>query len=170
VPLTYRIDPERRLVVTQGRGILKDHEVFGYQQEVWSRSDVAGFDELVDMTAVTQILLPSLDRVRDLAELAAEMGRGAPRSKMAIVAPDDLAFGLGRMFEAFRESAAPASNLSASSARCPKRSSGLGSKAAPSNRRRAMKCASDSALKPAQSALHLTNTRSPGVLEPPLRH
>jgi hypothetical protein len=107
VPLTYRIDPERRLVVTQGRGILKDQEVFGYQQEVWSRSDVAGFDELVDMTAVTQILLPSLDRVRDLAELAAEMGRGAPRSKMAIVAPDDLAFGLGRMFEAFRESAAP---------------------------------------------------------------
>jgi hypothetical protein len=105
--MIYRIDPERRLVITRGTGVLKDHEIFGYQREVWSRPDVAGFNELIDMTAVTQIMIPSMERVRDLAELAARMGRGAPRSKMAIVAPDDLAFGLGRMFEIRRESAAP---------------------------------------------------------------
>lgn len=107
MPMSYRIDHDRRLVITQGHGILRDHEIFGYQREVWSRPEVAGFNELVDMTAVTQILVPSLERVRDLAELAAEMSRTAPRTKMAIVAPDDLAFGLGRLFETFRESASP---------------------------------------------------------------
>jgi hypothetical protein len=107
MPLTYRIDPERRLVVARGSGTLKDHEVFDYQYKVWSQPDVAGFNELIDMSDVAQILLPSTDRVRDLAELSARMSRGAPRSKMAIVAPDDLAFGLGRMFDQYRESAAP---------------------------------------------------------------
>jgi hypothetical protein len=105
--MTYRIDPERRLVITHGSGTLKDHEIFDYQYKVWSQPDIAGFNELVDMSEVTQILLPSMDRVRDLAQLAARMGRDAPRSKMAIVAPDDLAFGLGRVFGVHRESAAP---------------------------------------------------------------
>jgi hypothetical protein len=57
MPLSYRIDPDRRLVVTRGNGVLKDHEVFDYQNEVWSRADVAGYDELIDMSDVTQILL-----------------------------------------------------------------------------------------------------------------
>jgi hypothetical protein len=107
MPLNYRIHTERRLVVARGSGVLKDEEVFTYQLEVWSRPEVAGFDELVDMTNVTRILLPSIERVRDLAELSANMGQSAPRSKLAVVAPDDLAFGLGRMYEVARESAAP---------------------------------------------------------------
>lgn len=107
MPLSYRIDTERRIVIARGSGIFEDHEVFNYQREVWSRPEVAGFNELVDMTDVTEIRVPSMDRVRELAELAAEMGFTSPRSKMIIVAPDDLAFGLGRMFGALRESAAP---------------------------------------------------------------
>jgi hypothetical protein len=111
MPLTYHIDTTRRLVITRGSGILKDHEVFGYQHEVWSRPDVAGFDELIDMSGVKQILLPSTERVRDLAELAARMNDGVPPTKLAIVAPDDLAFGLGRMFDTCRDSVAPGQKL-----------------------------------------------------------
>jgi len=107
MPLTYRIDAKHELVIARGSGILKDHEVFGYQQEVWSRPEVAGFDELIDMSAVTQILVPSLERVEDLAKLSARMSRGAPQSRMAIVAPDDLSFGLGRMFDMCRGTVAP---------------------------------------------------------------
>ena len=107
MPLDYRIDPERRLVFTRGSGTLEDHEIFDYQYKVWSKPEVAGFDELVDMSSVTQIMLPSIERVRELAELAARMGRDSPRSRMAIVAPDDLAFGLGRMFGTHRDNAAP---------------------------------------------------------------
>lgn len=103
MPIEYSIDHERRLVLARGIGTLTDQDVFGYQSEVWSRSEVAGFDELMDMTAVTKIALPSMDRVRSLAQLSAGMDSPSPRSKFAIVAPSDLAFGLGRMYEMYRE-------------------------------------------------------------------
>lgn len=103
MPVAYRIDHEARVVVTACHGVLADDEVFGHQEEVWSRSEVAGYDELVDMTAVTHIALPSIERVQDLATLSVRMDDKYSRSRFAIVAPTDIAFGLGRMFQALRE-------------------------------------------------------------------
>ena len=103
MPIAYHIDHERRLVLTRGYGSFTDEDVFRYQQTVWSRTDVAGYSELVDMTEVTDIALPSVHRVRDLASLAASMDDHYSSSRMGIVAPDDLAFGLGRMFQSYRE-------------------------------------------------------------------
>jgi hypothetical protein len=106
MPIAYGIDLERRLVVAASFGTLTDEDVFGYQREVWSRPEVAGFDELVDMTDVGHIALPSAQRVVDLATLSAEMETPSEKSRrpprMAIVAPTDLAFGLGRMYQAYR--------------------------------------------------------------------
>jgi hypothetical protein len=103
MPITYRVHHNARLVVAAGQGILTDADVFGYQQDVWSRTDVAGYDELVDMTQVTQIALPSPDRVRELAKLAARMDDTESKTRFAIVAAADVAFGLGRMFQSYRE-------------------------------------------------------------------
>jgi hypothetical protein len=103
MPIAYRVDHEARVVIAAGHGVLTDAEVFDYQQEVWGRSDITGYDELVDMTQVTQIALPSVDRVQDLAQLSVRMDDKYSRSRFAIVAPTDIAFGLGRMFQAFRE-------------------------------------------------------------------
>jgi hypothetical protein len=60
---------------------------------------VSGYDELVDMSEVEQIVLPSVGRIRTLARLSASM----PESKLAVVASGDLAYGLGRSYEAYRE-------------------------------------------------------------------
>jgi hypothetical protein len=103
MPISYRIDHDARVVVAAGHGVLTDADVFGYQQDVWQRDDVAGYDELVDMTRVTQIALPSIDRVQDLARLSVRMDDKYSRSRFAIVAPTDIAFGLGRMFQSLRE-------------------------------------------------------------------
>jgi hypothetical protein len=103
MPIAYRVDHDARVVIAAGHGVLTDADVFDYQQEVWGRSDVAGYDELVDMTQVTQIALPSVDRVQDLAHLSVRMDDKYSRSRFAIVAPTDIAFGLGRMFQTFRE-------------------------------------------------------------------
>jgi len=54
------------------------------------------------MTDVTEIATASPDRMRELAALSASMDRVAAGAKMAIVAPQDHAFGLGRMYEAYR--------------------------------------------------------------------
>jgi hypothetical protein len=82
---------------------LTDQDVFGYQREVWSRPDVVGYKELIDMSEVDHIALPSANRVRDLAQLSAGMDQGSAGSKSAIVAPSDIAFGLGRMYQTYRE-------------------------------------------------------------------
>ncbi len=103
MPIEYRIDHERRIVLARGHGVLVDADVFGYQREVWSRPDVVGYDELIDMSGVERIEVPSAHRVEDLARLAAAMDPPPGPSKFAIVASDDVSFGLGRMFQAYRE-------------------------------------------------------------------
>jgi hypothetical protein len=100
--IEHRIDHARRLVLARVRGTLTDEEIFAYQHEVWSRPDVAGYDELVDMGDVEHIALPSAERVRQLASLSTDMDTPTT-GKLAIVAPKDFEFGLGRMYQAYRE-------------------------------------------------------------------
>lgn len=102
MPIEYTIDHSRRLVVARGRGMLTGEDIFNYQQEVWSLPEVNGYDELMDMTDVERIDLRSVDRVKRLAELSASMDPAAVQSRFAIVAPEDYAFGLGRMYESYR--------------------------------------------------------------------
>ena len=102
MPIEYQIVHERRLVMAQGRGTLTGLDVFGYQRNVWSLPEVAGYDELMDMTQVEDIALPSTQRVRELARLSAEMDARSTTSRFAIVAPSEFAFGLGRLYEIFR--------------------------------------------------------------------
>ena len=103
MPIEYRIFPERRLVVARGFGTVTNEDVFGYQREAWSSPEVAGFDELVDMTRVQEIAVPSAERLQELVTVSASMDRAPGGAKFAIVAPQDLAFALGRMYEAYRQ-------------------------------------------------------------------
>jgi hypothetical protein len=103
MPIVYRVDHSTHLVVAAAHGVLTDEDVFGYQQGVWSRSEVAGYDELIDVTRVTEIALPTVDRVRDLATLSAKMDDTGAKSRLAVVAEADVAFGLGRMFQSYRQ-------------------------------------------------------------------
>lgn len=102
MPIESSIDHERRLVVARAHGIVTDADIFGYQNTVWSRTDVAGYDELVDMSAVERIAVESVDRVRELASTSAHMDVPST-SKLAIIAPQDVAYGLGRMYATYRE-------------------------------------------------------------------
>jgi len=105
MPIDYAIDHARRLVVARGTGVFADADVFAYQREVWSRPELAGYDELVDMTAVEAIAapLPAAPRLRLLADVAAAHDPPADAGRFAIVAPDSLAFGLGRAYQTYRE-------------------------------------------------------------------
>ena len=102
MPISCRINHLRRIVLAAGHGILTDQDVFTYQKTVWSRKDIAGYDELMDMTEVQQIVPPPAARIRQLAEVASKMESSNSTSKFAILAPSDVAYGYGRMFQAFR--------------------------------------------------------------------
>jgi hypothetical protein len=103
MPIAYHVDHEARLVVAAGHGSLSGADMFKYQRSVWSRTDVSGYDELIDMRRVTHLEVPSAEWVRDLAQVSAAMDPAASLSRLAIIASKDLVFGLGRMFQAFRE-------------------------------------------------------------------
>ena len=103
MPITYRIDHERRIVIARGYGTLTDDEIFSYQSEAWSGKDVIGYNELADLTLVLKIESPSAQRVQALASIAAHMDPKSLPSRLAVVAPGDLAYGLARMFQSYRE-------------------------------------------------------------------
>ncbi|HZM71183.1 MAG TPA: hypothetical protein VFB95_12565 [Candidatus Cryosericum sp.] len=103
MPIEYRIDHASHRVLAEGYGKVTDEDVFVYQREVWSRSDVQGYDELVDMSDATTIEEGSSDRMRELAALSAAADPPQGSSRFAIVAPGDLAFGVGRMYQAYRQ-------------------------------------------------------------------
>lgn len=99
----YQIDVARRTVFVRLYGRLTSEELFSFQRNVWSRPEVAGFNELVDATDA-EFDIPSNvgTDLRALADLSAQTD--TPRqSSLAIVAASDLAYGLGRMYATYRE-------------------------------------------------------------------
>lgn len=103
MPVVHRVDHDHKIVLVRAYGVLTDEDVFTFQHTVWASPDVAGYNELGEMTYVTDIAIPSMHRVHDLAMTAAEMDPVDGMAKFAIVAPEDFGFGLGRMFQAYRE-------------------------------------------------------------------
>jgi hypothetical protein len=105
MPIEYHIDHSRRLVVARGKGVFSGVDIFEYQREVWSRPDVVGYDELVDMSGVTEIAAPNPagDNFRALATESAATDPAETPTKFAIVAGEQFAFGLARMYQSYRE-------------------------------------------------------------------
>ena len=102
MPIEHRIDAEHRIVHARVLGVLTDADLFAYQRTVWSDPAIAGFDEIVDMSDVTEIVMPTSLRARDLAEVSAQMDAPGTSSRLAIVAPADFAYGLARMYASYR--------------------------------------------------------------------
>jgi hypothetical protein len=98
--LDYCIDHELRLVRVTGTGIITADVLFEYQK---ADPAIADYDELVDMSRVESVEAPSPSNVSALAGFSAKMDGGPKPTKLAIVAADDLLFGFGRMYQAYRE-------------------------------------------------------------------
>lgn len=102
MPIEHQIDHNRRLVLARGIGILTPEDFFEYQRNVWSLAEVRGYNELVDMSSVEEIVEPTGSNIQRLADYAASMDEQTTPTKFAIVAPRDFLYGLGRMYQAYR--------------------------------------------------------------------
>jgi hypothetical protein len=100
--IEYQVDHEQQLVLAKARKVLAEDDIFNYQREVWSRNDVVGYNELLDLSEVERVELTSTDSIEEFARLAVSMDVPATATRFAIIAPTDLMFGLGRMYEAYR--------------------------------------------------------------------
>jgi hypothetical protein len=90
---------------------MSDADIFDYQQEVWSQPDTRGYNELIDLTGVTQIEFISADRMSYLARVSGSMDSPASPSKLAILATADMYFGLARMYETYRNMTKPGTKV-----------------------------------------------------------
>jgi hypothetical protein len=99
MPVFYKIDKERRVVLSSGSGTLTIADAKAHQQRLANDLDFdPSFSQIADFTQFTQFDLSSED-IRQMAE----MSLFSPDSRRAFIVPNDFAFGLARMFEILRD-------------------------------------------------------------------
>jgi hypothetical protein len=99
MPVFYKIDKERRVVLSSGSGTLTLADAKVHQERLENDPDFdPSFSQIADFTQFTQFDLSSND-IRQMAERSLF----SPESRRAFIVPNDFAFGLARMFEILRD-------------------------------------------------------------------
>jgi hypothetical protein len=99
MPAFYFIDKERRLVFSSGSGVLTLEDMLGHRSRLLKDPDFdPDFSQIFDFTNVTQVEIKSEDVL-----LLAETKVFSPKSHRAVIAGNDLVYGLSRMFEILRD-------------------------------------------------------------------
>src|SRR5260221_13906685 len=100
MPTSYKIDQARRLVLSEGSGLLTMPDLLAHQDKLAGDPDFASdYSQLYDLTQVTDVELTPKN-LRRLPQRSLFL----PNARRAIVVSRDVVFGLSRMFEMFRES------------------------------------------------------------------
>ena len=102
MPILIQVDHDQRRVVGVASGTLEDRDLFAYQQEAGRFPD---YDEFFDGTAVEHLQDVNPASLKKLADVAAAADIADHHAKLAIVAAQDVHFGMGRMYESLRECA-----------------------------------------------------------------
>ena len=103
MPIRYQIDVARRLVVTTVQGEVSAEDLRLHAEAMASdpRRNVP-LDELVELSCATESPVAS-QTLREFARLMRAEDHNTPGTRLAFVAPATAAFGMVRMFEAYRE-------------------------------------------------------------------
>jgi hypothetical protein len=95
----YRIEKERRLVLSFGAGVLTKEDILGHMDRLSKDPDFdPAFSQVADFTHITEIHLEPGD-----VRLLAKRNVFSFSSRRALVVKNDLPYGLARMFEIHRE-------------------------------------------------------------------
>lgn len=98
MPAFYKIDKERRLVMSSASGVFTLADAVSHMERLAKDPDFdASFSQIADFTQVTRVELSS-DEIRRLAQ----RGIFSADSRRAFIAPNEVTFGIGRMFETLR--------------------------------------------------------------------
>jgi len=98
MPAFYKIDKERRLVLSTASGVVTLADAVSHMERLSKDPDFdPSFSQISDFTHVTRIEISS-DEIRRLAQRTIF----SAHSRRAFIAPDETIFGIGRMFEILR--------------------------------------------------------------------
>jgi hypothetical protein len=99
MPVTYKIDKERRLVSSKAYGVVTREEILDHQRSLAADPDFSPtFSHIADFTSTTKLEVSAAD-----VQTFAVRNIFAPTVRRAIVVADREAFGLARMFEILRD-------------------------------------------------------------------
>jgi hypothetical protein len=100
MPVCYKIDKDRRLVITTGYGVVTRQDIEEHQRSLWMDPDFScTFSQLADFSRMARMELNAVDM-----HSFSKRNIFAPDARRAVIVPNDVAFGLARLFEILRGS------------------------------------------------------------------
>jgi len=98
MPACYKIDKERRLVMSTAYGVVTPKDILDHQEKLLADPDFGNtFSQVADFTRMARLEISAAD----VRTIAARNVFG-PEARRAIVVPDEVSFALARMFEILR--------------------------------------------------------------------
>jgi hypothetical protein len=99
VPVSYKIDKNRRLVWSTAWGVFSYDDIVTHKDRLLSDPDFdPSYSQIADLTQVTRSKLTTNE-----VQVFAQFQAFSPGSRRALVAKDDGLFGLGRMYATLRD-------------------------------------------------------------------
>jgi len=102
MPVRYRIDPERKRILTRCEGNATLAEVLAHFDELEVDANCPpGADVLLDLRPMTN--LPNVGQIRTAADRAGDAAKRVRFGAVAIIVSSEALFGMARVFETFTE-------------------------------------------------------------------
>ena len=100
MPVCYKIDKDRRLVVTDWLRRCYPASIEEHQRNLWMDADFScTFSQVADFSRMARMEINAADMYS-----FAKRSVFAPNARRAVIVPNDMAFGLARLFEILRGS------------------------------------------------------------------
>ncbi len=105
MPANHHIDNEAKLIITTWEGEARDIEFIEalrkYQSDIQNHPDYIYYNEVVDFTKVGAVKLTT-EGIKNIGVIASTTDNNEINRKLAIIVSSSLAYGLARMYEAYR--------------------------------------------------------------------
>jgi hypothetical protein len=99
MPISYRIDPERSLILSTASGVVTDEHVLAHKKALNADPDYdASMKELTDLRAVTELDVTT-QGIAAMASYDHDNPNTEGRHRLALVASESLVFGMARMYQ-----------------------------------------------------------------------
>jgi len=100
--IEYGINEQERLLLLKGVDTLTVDDLVAYLRKVVARPEVVGFNGLVDLTGVKDIVLGMMGKIQLFGQLSSSLDNRWSSSRLAIVDTGDGRFGLDGLYATFK--------------------------------------------------------------------
>jgi len=105
MPAHHHIDSKAQLIITTWEGEARDVEFIEalkkYQKDIQNHIDYISYNEVVNLSHITSIKITT-EGIKTIALIASGTDNRETNRKLALIVSSNLAYGLAKMYEAYR--------------------------------------------------------------------